>query len=91
MISTATSPSPSASVGSELRRWRELRSLSQLALATQAEVSTRHVSYVENGRSPADSRDDRPAGRGVARAHGRAEPAAARRRVRPSLSAPGHR
>ena len=49
MISTATSPSPS--VGSELRRWRELRSLSQLALATQAEVSTRHVSYVENGRS----------------------------------------
>ncbi|SDK91920.1 Transcriptional regulator, contains XRE-family HTH domain [Nocardioides sp. YR527] len=39
------------SVGSELRRWRELRSLSQLALATQAEVSTRHVSYVENGRS----------------------------------------
>ncbi|MFD4324456.1 helix-turn-helix domain-containing protein [Nocardioides sp. NPDC058538] len=53
MISTATSPSPSpsASVGSELRRWRELRSLSQLALATQAEVSTRHVSYVENGRS----------------------------------------
>ncbi|MDQ4111619.1 MAG: helix-turn-helix domain-containing protein, partial [Actinomycetota bacterium] len=53
MISTATSPSAStsASVGSELRRWRELRSLSQLALATQAEVSTRHVSYVENGRS----------------------------------------
>ena len=47
MISTATSPS----VGSELRRWRELRSLSQLALATQAEVSTRHVSFVENGRS----------------------------------------
>ena len=47
MISTATSPS----VGEELRRWRELRSLSQLALATQAEVSTRHVSYVENGRS----------------------------------------
>jgi transcriptional regulator with XRE-family HTH domain len=49
VISTATPPS--SSVGSELRRWRELRSLSQLALATQAEVSTRHVSYVENGRS----------------------------------------
>ena len=47
MASAATSPS----VGSELRRWRELRSLSQLALATQAEVSTRHVSFVENGRS----------------------------------------
>ena len=41
----------SRSVGSELRRWRELRCLSQLALATQAEVSTRHVSFVENGRS----------------------------------------
>ncbi|TQL69782.1 transcriptional regulator with XRE-family HTH domain [Nocardioides albertanoniae] len=41
----------SPSIGSELRRWRELRALSQLALATQAEVSTRHVSYVENGRS----------------------------------------
>lgn len=38
-------------VGSELRRWRELRRLSQLALAARAEVSTRHVSYVENGRS----------------------------------------
>jgi transcriptional regulator with XRE-family HTH domain len=51
VISTATPPSSPASVGGELRRWRELRSLSQLALATQAEVSTRHVSYVENGRS----------------------------------------
>lgn len=40
-----------APVGSELRRWRELRALSQLALATRAEVSTRHLSFVENGRS----------------------------------------
>jgi transcriptional regulator with XRE-family HTH domain len=47
MTTNVTSPS----VGTELRRWRELRSLSQLALATQAEVSTRHVSFVENGRS----------------------------------------
>jgi transcriptional regulator with XRE-family HTH domain len=47
MTPTATS----SSVGHELRRWRELRSLSQLALATQAEVSTRHVSFIENGRS----------------------------------------
>ncbi|MFW0793785.1 helix-turn-helix transcriptional regulator [Gordonia sp. CPCC 205515] len=46
MSSTAT-----PSVGSELRRWRKTRSLSQLALATRAEVSTRHVSFVENGRS----------------------------------------
>ena len=47
-VTTTTAPSQ---VGSELRRWRELRSLSQLALATRAEVSTRHVSFVENGRS----------------------------------------
>jgi len=38
-------------VGAELRRWRQRRSLSQLALATAAQVSTRHLSYVENGRS----------------------------------------
>jgi len=47
MTSTVTAPS----VGNELRRWRELRSLSQLALATQAEVSTRHVSFIENGKA----------------------------------------
>ena len=40
-----------APIGSELRRWRELRALSQLALATRASVSTRHLSFVENGRS----------------------------------------
>ncbi|WP_340537766.1 helix-turn-helix domain-containing protein [Nocardioides sp. GXZ039] len=42
--------SPSA-IGSELRRWRETRSLSQLALATRADVSSRHISFVETGRS----------------------------------------
>lgn len=47
MTPGATSPS----IGQELRRWRGLRSLSQLALATQADVSTRHLSFVENGRS----------------------------------------
>ncbi|MEM7152728.1 MAG: helix-turn-helix transcriptional regulator [Myxococcota bacterium] len=40
-----------ATVGPLLRRWRTARGLSQLALAEQAEVSTRHISYVENGRS----------------------------------------
>ena len=38
-------------VGVLLRRWREQRRLSQLELATQAEVSTRHLSFVETGRS----------------------------------------
>lgn len=43
-----TTPVP---IGRELRRWREARALSQLALATRAEVSTRHLSFLENGRS----------------------------------------
>ncbi|UMG93930.1 helix-turn-helix transcriptional regulator [Nocardioides sp. TF02-7] len=40
--------SPSASWSGE---WRQRRHLSQLDLANLAEVSTRHLSYVENGRS----------------------------------------
>lgn len=38
-------------IGSELRQWREARRLSQLALSSTAGVSTRHLSYVETGRS----------------------------------------
>jgi transcriptional regulator with XRE-family HTH domain len=38
-------------VGELLRQWRERRRLSQLDLASQAEVSTRHLSFVETGRS----------------------------------------
>lgn len=38
-------------VGGLLRHWRQTRGYSQLALAEEAEVSTRHISYVENGRS----------------------------------------
>jgi transcriptional regulator with XRE-family HTH domain len=34
-----------------LRQWRERRRLSQLDLALQAEVSARHVSFVETGRA----------------------------------------
>ena len=37
--------------GSELRRWRTQRRLSQLELASAAEVSQRHVSFLETGRS----------------------------------------
>lgn len=50
-----TTLTTSAPIGDELRRWREHRALSQLALATCAEVSTRHLSYVENGRSQPSS------------------------------------
>jgi transcriptional regulator with XRE-family HTH domain len=43
-------------VGELLRQWRERRRLSQLELSIQAEISTRHLSFVETGRS-APSRD----------------------------------
>jgi len=38
-------------VGSMIRHWRKQRRLSQLGLAEAAEVSTRHLSCVERGRS----------------------------------------
>jgi transcriptional regulator with XRE-family HTH domain len=34
-----------------LRQWRAVRGLSQLGLACEADVSTRHLSFVETGRS----------------------------------------
>ncbi len=37
--------------GEELRRWREARRFSQLALAADADVSQRHLSFLETGRS----------------------------------------
>jgi transcriptional regulator with XRE-family HTH domain len=40
-----------ASVGRQLREWRERRRLSQLELASTAGVSPRHLSFVETGRS----------------------------------------
>jgi transcriptional regulator with XRE-family HTH domain len=38
-------------VGEQLREWRQKRRMSQLSLAIQAEISTRHLSFVETGRS----------------------------------------
>jgi len=38
-------------VGSVLRRWRERRRVTQLELALDAGISTRHLSFVETGRS----------------------------------------
>jgi transcriptional regulator with XRE-family HTH domain len=43
-------------VGEQLREWRRKRRMSQLSLATHAEISTRHLSFVETGRA-APSRD----------------------------------
>jgi transcriptional regulator with XRE-family HTH domain len=38
-------------VGDYLREWRQRRRLSQLELANEADISTRHLSFVETGRS----------------------------------------
>src|SRR3954469_17788513 len=38
-------------VGKLLRSWRDARRLSQLELSLEAEVSTRHLSFVETGRA----------------------------------------
>jgi transcriptional regulator with XRE-family HTH domain len=44
-------PVPVSSVGPLLQFWRRTRQLSQLALAHEAGVSPRHVSFLETGRS----------------------------------------
>jgi transcriptional regulator with XRE-family HTH domain len=44
----ATAP---ASFGDHLRSWRQQRHLSQLELADEADISTRHVSFMETGRT----------------------------------------
>jgi transcriptional regulator with XRE-family HTH domain len=47
-VTTATA---APSVGELLRAWRERRRLTQLEFALQAEISTRHLSFVETGRA----------------------------------------
>ena len=46
MTSTSTAP-----FGTLVRQWRQRRRLSQLDLALEADVSSRHVSFIETGRS----------------------------------------
>jgi transcriptional regulator with XRE-family HTH domain len=46
MATTATQP-----VGDLLREWRQRRRLSQLDLACEADISTKHLSFLESGRS----------------------------------------
>jgi transcriptional regulator with XRE-family HTH domain len=50
MAVTASADSRPA-VGDLLRSWRQRRSLSQLELALEADVSSRHVSFLETGRA----------------------------------------
>ena len=51
MATTMTPFTTTRPVGALLREWRERRRLSQLALALDADVSARHVSFLETGRS----------------------------------------
>lgn len=41
----------SRGVGDLLREWRQRRRMSQLVLATEAQISSRHLSFVESGRA----------------------------------------
>jgi transcriptional regulator with XRE-family HTH domain len=47
----ATPSGPATPIGTLLREWRQRRRLSQLDLAIDADISTRHLSYVETGRA----------------------------------------
>lgn len=49
--SAAGAAVPATTIGDLLRTWRSRRSFSQLALASEAGVSPRHLSFVETGRS----------------------------------------
>ncbi|WEP01071.1 helix-turn-helix transcriptional regulator (plasmid) [Streptomyces sp. FXJ1.172] len=51
MTEVQASPQLSRPVGELMRQWREQRGYSQLALATRAEISARHLSFLETGRS----------------------------------------
>jgi transcriptional regulator with XRE-family HTH domain len=44
-------PTGAQPVGSLLKEWRQRRRLSQLELACEADISTRHLSFLETGRS----------------------------------------
>src|SRR5204863_105823 len=46
-----TAPLAEVGFGPLLRRWRTRRRLSQLDLAVEANVSTRHLSFIETGRA----------------------------------------
>ena len=51
MTTSAPATAAEAGVGGLLRQWRRRRRLSQLDLAIEAEISARHLSFVETGRA----------------------------------------
>jgi len=50
-IVTSTNISTTVSIGALIRHWRERRRMSQLLLANEAEISSRHLSFIETGRA----------------------------------------
>jgi len=51
MLNGEAIPPSTGSIGALLQYWRKTRNLSQLALAHEADVSPRHVCFVETGRA----------------------------------------
>ncbi len=51
VVTMTTVRPPGRAAGELLREWRQRRRLSQLDLAIQADISARHLSFVETGRS----------------------------------------
>jgi transcriptional regulator with XRE-family HTH domain len=47
----STRESKPSAVGRLVKQWRERRRMSQLGLALEAEISTRHLSFLESGRA----------------------------------------
>ena len=76
----------SPAVGDLVREWRQRRRLSQLDLACEAEISTRHLSFIETGRVAPEPRDGAAPRRAARRAAARAQPAAGRGRLRAAYS-----
>ena len=82
--------SPAKPVGEHLREWRTRRRMSQMDLALEAEISTRHLSFLETGRAqpsremvlhlsdqlevPLRERNVHPGGRGLRAGVPRAQP-----------------
>jgi len=48
---TSVAPHHTPTIGTLLKRWRQHRRMSQLALALEAEISARHLSFIETGRA----------------------------------------
>lgn len=50
-VTSQSAPVEAASIGGMLRAWRHARRISQLDLALSADVSQKHLSFVESGRA----------------------------------------